>query len=88
MALIVLFGSGFAATAGRHVSRQYLVVAGITLVGVVAALAAVLAVGAHPAVVGQAGRRAAGVARHLRPGIDPAKAGQTTSRLASLAGPR
>ncbi len=54
VALIVLFGTGFAATAGRHVSHQYLVIAGIALFLVVAALAAVLAVGAHPAVAGQA----------------------------------
>ena len=44
-----------------------------------------LAVGAHPAVAGRAGRWAASVARHVRPGIDPAKAGQTAARLASLA---
>ena len=85
VALIVLFGTGFAATAGRHVSHQYLVIAGIALFLVVAALAAVLAVGAHPAVAGQAGRWAARVARHVRPGIDPEKAAETSTRLASLA---
>ena len=84
MALLVLFGAGFAATAGRHVSRPYLVVAGIALFGVAAALAAVLSVGTHPAVAGRPGRWAAGVARHFRPGIDPVKAGRTASRLASL----
>jgi uncharacterized protein (TIRG00374 family) len=42
-------------------------------------------VGAHPAVAGRAGRWAAGVARHVRPSIDPAKVGQTASRLATLA---
>ncbi|HEV2260580.1 MAG TPA: flippase-like domain-containing protein [Streptosporangiaceae bacterium] len=85
IALIVLFGTGFVATAGRHVSHQYLLIAGIVLVLVATALAAVLAVGAHPAVAGRAGRWTATVARHVRPGIDPAKAGQTASRLASLA---
>ena len=85
IALIVLFGTGFAATAGRHVSHQYLVIAGIALFLVVAALAAVLAVGAHPAVAGRAGRWAASVARHVRPGIDPEKAAKTSRRLASLA---
>jgi uncharacterized membrane protein YbhN (UPF0104 family) len=50
VALIVLFGTGFAATAGRHVSHQYLIIAGVAIFLVVAALAAVLAVGAHPAV--------------------------------------
>jgi uncharacterized protein (TIRG00374 family) len=85
IALIVLFGTGFAATAGRHVSHQYLVIAGIAIVLVAGALAAVLAVGAHPAVAGRAGRWAAGVARHVRPSIDPATAGQTASRLATLA---
>jgi hypothetical protein len=85
IALIVLFGTGFAATAGRHVSQTYLIIAGVALFGVAAALAAVLAVGAHPAIAGRAGRWAATVARHVRPGIDPDKAGQTSSRLASLA---
>ncbi len=46
---------------------------------------AVLAVGAHPAAAGRAGRWAASVARHVRPGIDPEKAAETSSRLASLA---
>ena len=85
IALIVLFGTGLAATAGRHVSHQYLVIAGVALFLVVAALAAVLAVGAHPAVAGRAGRWAASVARHVRPGVDPEKAAKTSSRLASLA---
>ena len=85
VALIVLFGTGFAATAGRHVSHQYLVLAGVAVLGVVAVLAAVIAVGAHPAVAGRAGRWAASVARHVRPGIDPEKVGQTASRLAALA---
>ena len=85
VALIVLFGTGFVATAGRHVSHQYLVIAGVALFLVVGALAAVLAVGAHPAVAGRAGRWAARVARHVRPGTDPGKVGQTSSRLASLA---
>jgi uncharacterized protein (TIRG00374 family) len=85
IALIVLFGTGLAATAGRHVSHQYLVIAGIALLLVVAALAAVLAVGAHPAVAGRAGRWAASLARHVRPGIDPEKAAKTSRRLAWLA---
>ena len=85
IALIILFGTGFAATAGRHVSHQYLVLAGVALFLVVIVLATVLAVGAHPAIVGQAGRWAASVARHVRPSIDPDKAAQTTTRLASLA---
>jgi uncharacterized protein (TIRG00374 family) len=85
VALIVLFGTGFVTTSGRHVSHQYLVIAGVALFLVVAALAAVLAVGSHPAIAGRAGRWAASVARHVRPGIDPDKAGQTASRLASLA---
>jgi uncharacterized protein (TIRG00374 family) len=85
IALIVLFGTGLAATAGRHVSHQYLVIAGIALLLVVAALAAVLAVGAHPAVAGRAGRWAASVARHVRPSIDPEKVAKTSRRLAALA---
>jgi uncharacterized protein (TIRG00374 family) len=85
LALIVLFGTGFVATSGRHVSHQYPVIAGIALLLVMAALAAVLAVGSHPAVADRAGRWAAAVARHVRPGIDPDKVAQTSSRLASLA---
>jgi uncharacterized protein (TIRG00374 family) len=85
VALIVLFGIGFVATAGRHVSHQYLVIAGVALFLVVAALAAVLAVGSHPAIAGRAGRWAASVARRVRPGIDPDQVGETSSRLASLA---
>jgi len=85
IALIVLFGTGFAATAGRHVSHQYLVIAGVAVFLVVVVLATVFTVGAHPAVAGQAGRWAASVARHVRPGIDPEKAAGTSRRLASLA---
>jgi uncharacterized membrane protein YbhN (UPF0104 family) len=85
IALIVLFGIGLAATAGRHVSHQYLVIAGIAMFLIVAALAAVLTVGAHPAIAGQAGRWAASVARRVRPGINPEKAAETGRRLASLA---
>ncbi|HEX9527339.1 MAG TPA: lysylphosphatidylglycerol synthase transmembrane domain-containing protein [Streptosporangiaceae bacterium] len=85
VALIVLFGIGFVATAGRPVSQGYLTIAGIAIVLVVAVLAAVLGVGAHPAVAGRAGRWAASVARHVRPSIDPEKVAETSSRLASLA---
>ena len=85
IALIVLFGTGLAATAGRHVSHQYLVIAGVALFLLAVVLAAVFTVGAHPAVAGQAGRWAASVARHVRPGIDPEKAAETSRRLASLA---
>jgi uncharacterized protein (TIRG00374 family) len=85
VALINLFAIGFAATAGRHVSHQYLVGAGIALFLVAVILAAVLGVGAHPAVAGRAGRWAGRVARHFRPGIDPDQVAQTSMRLASLA---
>jgi uncharacterized protein (TIRG00374 family) len=85
VALIVLFGTGFVATAGRHVSHQYLVIAGVALFLVAAALATVLAVGSHPAIAGRAGRWAARVARHFRPSIDPDQVGENSSRLASLA---
>jgi uncharacterized protein (TIRG00374 family) len=84
-ALIALFGSGFAATAGRHLPQAYLTTAGIALVLVAAVLAAVLLVGAHPAVAGRAGRWAATVARRFRPGVDPAQTAASASRLATLA---
>ena len=85
VALIVLFGSGFVATAGRHLPQAYLITAGVALVLVAAALAAVLVLGAHPAVAGRAGHWAATVARRFRPSIDPAQAAATASHLASLA---
>ena len=85
VALIALFGCGFVATAGRHLPQAYLTGAGIALVVVAAVLAAVLAVGAHPAVAGRAGRWAATVARRFRPGIDPDRTAATVSRLATLA---
>ena len=85
VALIAMFGIGFVATAGRHVAHTYLMIAGIALGLVVAVLAAVLGVGAHPEIAGRAGRWAASVARRFRPSIDPDKVGETTSRLARLA---
>lgn len=84
-ALIVLFGTGFVATAGRHVSQSYLTFAGVALFLVAAALAAVLGVGSHPAIAGRAGRWAATVARRFRPSIDPAQVARTSARLAALA---
>ena len=85
VALIALFGIGFVATAGRHVSHTYLTVAGIALGLVVTVLAAVLGIGAHPEIAGRAGRWAASVARHVRPSIDPDQVAKTSSRLAALA---
>jgi uncharacterized protein (TIRG00374 family) len=85
VALIVLFGTGFVVTAGRHVSQRYLMIAGVALFLVVVVLAVVFGVGAHPAIAGRAGRWVASVARRIRPGIDPEQAAQTSSRLASLA---
>jgi uncharacterized membrane protein YbhN (UPF0104 family) len=55
VALMVLFGSGFAATAGQHISHQYLVIVGVALFLIAAVLGAVLAVGARPAIAGRAG---------------------------------
>jgi len=85
VALIALFGIGFVATAGRHVSHTYLTIAGIAFFLVAAVLGAVLGLGAHPEIAGRAGRWAAGVARHVKPDIDPEKVAETSSRLASLA---
>jgi hypothetical protein len=85
VALIALFGAGFAVTAGRHLSRSYLMIAGIAFALVVSVLAVALLVGARPGIAERAGRRMAGLARHVRPGIDPGKVAQTSKRLASLA---
>ena len=85
VALIALFGIGFLATAGRHVSHTYLTLAGIAFGLVLAVLAAVLGVSAHPEVAARAGRWAAGVARHFRPSIDPDQVAETSRHLATLA---
>ena len=73
------------ATAGRHLSQTYLVIAGAALALVVSVLAIALVVGAHPAIAERAARRVARVARHVRPSIDPEKVARTSKRLASLA---
>jgi uncharacterized membrane protein YbhN (UPF0104 family) len=83
--LIALFGAGFAVPAGRNLSRSYLMIAGIGFALVVSVLAVALLVGAQPGIAERAGRRVAGLARHVRPGIDPGKVAQTSARLASLA---
>ena len=85
VALIDLFGIGFVATAGRHISRGYIVIAGVALVLVVAVAAIALLVGAHPAVAERAGRRVARLARRVRPSIDPEKVAQTSGRLVARA---
>ena len=85
VALIVLFGTGLVATAGRHLSHSYLVIAGAALVLVVLVLVIVLVVGAHPDIAASAGRRVAGLAQRVRSSVDPDKVAQTSKRLASLA---
>jgi uncharacterized protein (TIRG00374 family) len=85
VALINLFGIGLVATAGRHVSQAYIVIAGVALALVVSVAAIALLVGAHPAVAERAGRRMAGLARRVRPSIDPEKVAKTSGRLVSRA---
>lgn len=70
---------------GRHLSARYLVIAGAALALVVLVLVIVLGVGAHPDIAARAGRRVAGLARHVRSGIDPDEVAQTSTRLALLA---
>jgi uncharacterized protein (TIRG00374 family) len=84
-ALIALFGMGLVATAGRHISRGYLITAGIALALVMCVAAVALFVGAHPAIAERAGRRAATLARRFRHGIDPEKVAQASGRLVSRA---
>jgi uncharacterized protein (TIRG00374 family) len=84
-ALIALFGGGFEATAGRHLSRGYVMIAGVALVLVVnMALLAVL-VGAHPAIAERATRRVARLVRHFRSSVDPEKAVQDSRQLVTQA---
>jgi uncharacterized protein (TIRG00374 family) len=85
VALIALLGTGFAATAGRHISGGYLMIAGIAVGLVVSVLVIVFLVGAHPGIAERAGRRVAGLARRIRPSIDPGEVAQASKRLASLA---
>jgi uncharacterized protein (TIRG00374 family) len=85
VALIVLFGTGLVATAGRHLSHTYLVIAGAALALVVSVLVLALEVGAHPDIAARAGRRVAGLARRVRSSVDPDKVAQTSKRLALLA---
>jgi uncharacterized protein (TIRG00374 family) len=85
VALIVLFGTGLVATAGRHLSHTYLVIAGAALALVVSVLVLALVVGAHPDIAARAGRRVAGLARRVRASVDPDKVAQTSKRLAMLA---
>ena len=85
VALIVLFGTGLVATAGRHLSHTYLVIAGAALALVVSVLVLALVVGAHPDIAARAGRRVAGLARRVRSSVDPDKVAQTSKRLALLA---
>jgi putative heme transporter len=84
VALITLFGTGFVATAGRHLSRDYVIVAGVALALVVAVLAVVLVAGAHPGIAERTGRWVARLARHVRPGIDPENTARTSRHFASL----
>jgi uncharacterized protein (TIRG00374 family) len=84
-ALVALFGAGFVATAGRHLSQGYITIAGVALVLVVCVAAMALLVGAHPAIAERAVGRAARLARHFRPSIDPEKAAQSSGQLVARA---
>jgi uncharacterized protein (TIRG00374 family) len=84
-ALVDLFGTGFVATAGRHLSRGYVMIAGVALALVVSVVAVALLVGAHPSIAERAGQWAARLARRVRPGIDPEKVAQEAGRLVTRA---
>jgi uncharacterized protein (TIRG00374 family) len=84
-ALIALFGAGFAATAGRHLPLAYVTIAGVALALVVCVAVLALLVGAHPAVAERAVRRAARLAQHFRPGIDPEKAAKSSGQIVTRA---
>ncbi|MBO0818786.1 MAG: flippase-like domain-containing protein [Actinobacteria bacterium] len=83
-ALMAVFVAGFAGTAGRPLSHRYIAVVAIGLVLVVVLLVVALVVASHPAVAGRAVRRVAGLARRVRPGIDPDQAARQTERLVAL----
>lgn len=84
IALITLFGAGFAATAGRHLSRGYVTVVAIALVLTVSGLALTFVAGSHPAIAERAGRWAGRLARRFRRDIDPEAVAQNAARIVSL----
>jgi len=84
-ALIALFGAGFVATAGRHLSQTYVTIAGAALAVVVCVAVIALLVGAHPAIAERVVGRIARVARRFRPSIDPDKAAQSSGQLVARA---
>jgi uncharacterized protein (TIRG00374 family) len=85
IALIALFGTGFVATAGRHLSAGYLRIAVIALSLIVLVLALAFLVAAHPGIAERAGRRAARMARRFKPGIDPEQVARSSKRMVLLA---
>jgi len=84
-ALIDLFGTGFVATARRHLSRSYVMIAGVALALVVCVAAVAPLAGAHPAIAERPGPWAARLARRVRPGIDPEKVAQEAGQLVTRA---
>jgi uncharacterized protein (TIRG00374 family) len=80
-ALVAVFGAGFVATAGRHISQNYVMIAGIALALVLCVAAIAILVGNHPGVAERAVRRLARMARHFRHSIDPEQAAQTSKQL-------
>ena len=70
------------ATAGRHLSRDYLITAGVALAFVVSVLAIVLTVGAHPGIAERAGRR---LGRPARAGPDRSRRNGANEQAACLA---
>src|SRR6516225_1110145 len=85
VALIALFGTGFVATAGRHLSASYLRIAVIALSLIVLVLALAFLVAAHPAVAERAGHRVARMARRFKPSIDPEQVARSSKRMVLLA---
>jgi uncharacterized protein (TIRG00374 family) len=84
-ALIALFGAGFVATAGRHLSQTYIAIAAAALILVACVAAITLVVGSHPAIAERAVGRAARVARRFRHSIDPEKAAKSSGQLVARA---
>jgi len=85
VALIALFGTGFVATAGRHLSASYLRIAVIALSLIVLVLALAFLVAAHPGIAERLARRVAVMARRFKRSIDPEKVAQSSKRMALLA---
>ena len=85
IALIALFGAGFAATAGQHLSATYLRIVIIAFTLIVLVLLLAFLVAAHPGIAERAGRWAGRMVRRFKPSVDPEQVARSSKRMVLLA---